>query len=54
MGVGIWRLDFRDFLESVDSSERFVCVFCNGAALDLGAFGVTFGVTFSGLELLLV
>ena len=40
-------LDFRGFLESVDSSERFVCVFCNGAVVDLGEFYVTFGVAFA-------
>ena len=41
------RLDFRGFLESVDSSERFVCVFCNGAVVDLGEFCATFGVAFA-------
>ena len=43
------RLDFRGFLESVDPSERFVCVFCNGAVVDLGEFDVTFGVAFACL-----
>ena len=40
-------LDFRDFFESVDSSERFDCLFCNGAVFDLVGFCVTLGMAFA-------
>ena len=45
--AGIRRLDFRDFLESVDSSERFICFICNGAVFDLVGSCVSFGVAFA-------
>ena len=54
VGAGIGRLGFRDFVESVDSSERFIGCVCNGAVFDLVGSFVSFCVAFACLEFLVV